>query len=155
MTICTDDVMELAQKPSVMEVIDRFEKAMIETFPISECPLRHTFSPGLYVREILMPAGYLITSKIHKTEHPFFIMQGKVTVYTEENGEVTMEAPYIGVTKPGTRRILYIHEDCIWATTHLTNGEETLEEIEERIIEKHDNPLLDENLKSQLKLLNK
>lgn len=82
-----------------------------------ECPLVHRFTPGLYVREIFMPKGALIVSKIHRTEHPYVISKGKVSVWTE-GGVLHLSAPHCGITKPGTRRVLYIHEDCVWTTFH-------------------------------------
>ena len=97
----------------------------------------------MYIREIFMPAGSLVTSKIHKTEHPFTVSKGKVAVSIDGKDWEEFEAPYTGVTKPGTRRILYIIEDCIWTTYHVNQSDsQDLEEIEERLIEKRDNNLL-------------
>ncbi len=81
--------------------------------------LTHTFTPGLYARTLFMPKGSLFISKIHKTEHPYVISQGRASVWTED-GVVELKAPHIGVTKPGTCRVLYIHEDCTWTTFHPT-----------------------------------
>lgn len=101
-----------------------------------KCPLKHTFVDGAYVREIFMPKGMLIVSKIHKIKHPYFILKGDVSVLTE-SGAVRIKAPFYGVTRAGTKRALYIHEDCIWVTVHTNydNGED-LDKIEERIIAK-------------------
>lgn len=131
--------------------IDELESVMNE-YPKVDCPLTHRFVGGLYIREIFMPAGTMITSLIHKTTHPFFVLQGRVSVYSENDGEQIIEAPYIGTTTPGTRRVLYIHEDTVWATTHITDvvPEDGSEEsvlkavalIEARIIEPHENRLL-------------
>lgn len=108
-----------------------------------ECPLIHRFTPGMYIREIYMPANTLIVSKIHKTIHPFFIMKGIVEVKINDGEWERLEAPYSGVTVPGTRRVLFIVEDCVWATVHLNdNDTENLEELEEMIIQRHENPLL-------------
>jgi len=98
------------------------------------CPLKHTFCDGLYVREIFMPAGLRITSKIHKIKHPFFVLKGKCVVWTED-GEQIIEAPYQGVTEVGTKRAIIVLEDCVWITCHVTN-ETDLEKIEEQIIAK-------------------
>ena len=100
-------------------------------------PLTHSFTPGLYIREIVMPASALIISKIHKTEHPYVILRGKVSVWIDGVGVQTITGPHIGITKPGTRRILYIHEECHWATFHPTN-ETDVEKIEDQIILKRD-----------------
>ena len=52
------------------------------------CPLKHTFSDGIYVREITIPAGMFIVGKIHKHDHPNFLLKGKVVVVTEDRREV-------------------------------------------------------------------
>jgi hypothetical protein len=147
----SEEVLKL--EGSMDEKIDQLEVYMAENFPIIDCPLVHRFTEGLYVREIFMPAGSLITSKIHKTQHQYFILKGSVSVWIDEGEEIFLEAPYIGITQPGTRRVLYVWEDCIWATSHPNPDNETLEEIEERIIEKHDNPLLPDNVKKHIKEL--
>lgn len=146
-------------------MIDEAEAILVQ-LPKVECPLKHSFTPGLYIREIFMPAGTLLTSKIHKTEHPFIVSKGKLNVFL--NGEMQyIEAPYRGVTKPGTRRVIYILEDCIWTTFHplpyITGEENNLSDedikritdsIEAQIIEFHDNPLLDEETKIKHNLCN-
>ena len=48
-----------------------------------------------------------------------------------------IKAGYIGITMPGTRRILYIYEDTEWTTFHATD-KATLEDVEADIIEPHD-----------------
>ena len=121
--------------------VDEIELA-VAGLPDVETPLTHIFTPGLYAREIFMPAGSLVVSKIHKTEHPYVISKGRVSVWTEEDGVAELSAPFTGVTKPGTRRVLYVHEDCVWTTFHVAD-EENVEAIEERIIEKR-LPLLKE-----------
>jgi hypothetical protein len=145
---------ELVESKTMNQMIDELEATMVDNFPLADCPLVHRFTEGLYVREIFMPAGSLITSKIHKTQHQYFILKGAVSVWIEEGKEEYIQAPYIGITEPGTRRVLYVWEDCIWATSHPNPDNENLEQIEERIIEKHDNPLLSEEIKNKLKELN-
>lgn len=134
------------------DFLDRVQGKMA-SMPQSECPVSHRFTYHQYIREIFMPAGLWIISKIHLTEHPFFILSGKVTVFDQE-GRHDMEGPFLGITKPGTRRLLYIHESTIWATYHLTaHPEETLDEIEERIIQKRDINLSLEHTKSEFECL--
>lgn len=136
------------------DIIDQAE-AILAKGNIIEFPIIHRFADGLYIREIFMPAGSLLTSKIHKTEHPFIISKGKVNVWID--GVVhTYEAPYCGITKPGTRRVLYILEDCVWTTIHRNDDNERDPlVIENRIIEAHDNELLPEELKLRFNLSQK
>jgi hypothetical protein len=75
-----------------------------------------------------MPAGALVVSRIHMHEHPFVILSGKVSVFDGETSTV-LEAPYRGITKAGTKRILYCHEPTVWVTFHPTD-KTTLEEID-------------------------
>ena len=125
-------------KQDITKSIDELESTL-KDLPQVECPLKHIFTPKLYCREIFMPAGSLIVSKIHKTEHPFFVLKGVALVKINESEWERIEAPYSGITYPGTRRVLYIEEDCVWTTAHVLAKEgETLEEIEDRIIEKHE-----------------
>ena len=112
-------------------------EAMIASCPQVELKTHHVFTPGLYTRTMFAPKGTILTSKIHKTEHPFVISQGRALVYTEDSGTIDMQAPYMGVTKPGTRRVLEILEDCIWSTFHVTEKTD-VDEIETDIIEAHD-----------------
>jgi len=82
--------------------------------------LEHFFGEGTYIRKITMRKNSVIVSAIHLIEHPFFVMEGKATVVSPE-GLTTITAPYFGMTKPGTQRLLYIHEDCVWITVHPTD----------------------------------
>ena len=98
------------------------------------CPLEHKFSDGIYVREITIPAGTFIVGKIHKHDHPNFLLEGEVTVITEEGIE-ELKAPMSMISKAGTKRALYAKTDLVWTTVHLnpTNTED-LDELEEEII---------------------
>lgn len=100
-------------------------EAELEQMPQEDFPLNHVFTPGLYIREILLKKGTFLTSRIHLTEHPFIISHGQVSIWTEENGCITLQAPYTGVTKPGTRRILFAHTDVIFSTCHANPDNET------------------------------
>lgn len=106
-----------------------------------EFPLKHRFTPGMYIREIFMPQGSLLTSKIHLTEHPFVISYGVVTVWSPDEGTKVLQAPYTGTTMPGTRRILFCHTDVIWVTFHATQLTD-VDEIEKLITMNRANPLL-------------
>lgn len=110
--------------------------------PQVECPTKHYFLPGLYLREITMPAGSVIIGKIHRTEHFNIIQQGSVTLLGDGTCQ-RLTAPCTFVSKPGVQKVLYIHEDCVWTTVHQTQ-ETTMEALEAEIIEpSEDYPLLD------------
>ena len=95
-------------------------------------PVKHTYGDGLYIREIFMPRGQVIISKIHKVAHPFFLIKGKLSVLTED-GESLLQAPYYSITPAGTKRMLYTHTNSIVVTVHRT-FETELDKIEKEII---------------------
>ncbi len=144
---------EILQITDFRDKVQEFEQAMCN-IPGShrgdwdECPLKHTFGDGIYVREIFMPKGMLIVSKIHKHAHPYFVLKGDLTVLTEE-GEFRIKAPFSGITPAGTKRVLYIHEDVTWTTVHVTN-EKDPEKIEEEIIAKSFDELPEHREKGRL-----
>lgn len=117
--------------------VDDFQRRL-EQLPkelLLDLPLKHIFTPGLYVREIFMPKDSLVISNTHKSHHPYVIAKGKISVWTEADGVVHLEAPYTGVTRPGTRRILFMHEDCVFLTFHPTT-ETDIEKLEDMLFEK-------------------
>jgi hypothetical protein len=142
--------------------LDELEVAMLENCEPVHCLTTHKFTDGMYIREIFMPAGSLITSKIHKTEHPYIVSYGKVAVSIDGDDWDEITAPYTGITKPGTRRVLYILEDCIWTTFHRVDDmkseynnlndnekENIVKEIEEKILEHHVNYLTGTDIKTE------
>lgn len=140
--------------------IDELEVEMLKNFPVVDCKVIHTFTPGLYSRQIFMPAGSLATSRIHKMEHQFSISLGCAMVKINDKEWERLEAPYNGKTKQGTRRILYIESDCIWTCYHPTSvmpeGDseqeilKAVDLVENEIIEKHDNYLLGTEIKNNI-----
>lgn len=97
-----------------------------------QCPLRHTFAPGSYARQILIPNGSLVVGKIHKHAHLNMLMLGTAVVATEE-GIVTYHAPFVFTSQPGTKRVVVAITDVIWVTVHVTE-ETDLVKIEEQMI---------------------
>tara|TARA_R110000823_G_scaffold105178_4_gene223542 strand:- start:248 stop:850 length:603 start_codon:yes stop_codon:yes gene_type:complete len=95
-------------------------------------PVKHSFAGGCYVREIYNPANELIITKIHKKEHPFFLMKGEMSILTED-GIQHIKAPYQGITKVGTKRAIYTHEECIFITVHATDST-SIEDVEEEVV---------------------
>lgn len=123
-------------------------QAVLSAMPEADCQLKHTFTPGLYSRRLTMPVDAVIVSKIHKTEHQFEVSKGIACVKINDNDWQIIEAPYHGITKPGTRRVLAIVEECTWTTYHPTDVvpggdsdediQNAVNKVESVIIEKHD-----------------
>jgi hypothetical protein len=125
------------------QVATRFDEleAKIAELPQAEFETVGHFAPGVYARELRLPAGALLTGKIHKTEH-LNIVCGDITVHNVEEGTTRRICGHeIFVSKPGTRRAGFTHRPTIWTTIHPTE-ETDVDKIEQLVIEPHVNPLL-------------
>ena len=126
---------KILQFEKAIKTVDS-EKYHVYTDKNSEkvCPLTHSFSSGIYVREIFIPAGMFVVGKIHKHDHPNFLLKGEVIVVTEEGTE-ELVAPMSMISKAGTKRALYAKTDLLWITIHLNPTDtQDLDELEEEII---------------------
>lgn len=125
---------------SAKSKIDQLEATLAE-MPRVEVKISHRFTPGMYVREMTLPAGTALTSMKHKTEHPFVISKGCVYVTHEDGTREVLEAPFTGTTTMGTRRAIYAESETVWTTFHATT-ETDIEKIGLEILEPNENPLL-------------
>lgn len=128
----------IATPPLMMRAsIQRLEATMREMpdrLQDEDLPLKHTFAPGAYAREIFIPKGALVVGKIHRHAHLNILVEGRVALATEE-GMREIEGPLTMVSAAGTKRALLALEDAIWITIHLTDKTD-LAEIEDEIIAK-------------------
>lgn len=121
--------------PAKASLIDTFEQRALATdAPLVDLPARHQFTPGLYSRTVTLKRGIIYTSRQHKTEHQFALLSGSVSVWHEDGSVRRLTAPHVGVTKPGTRRAILVHEDAVWTCFHPTS-ETDLDKLEELLVE--------------------
>ena len=102
----------------------------------ADCPLKHLFSDGMYVREVTVPQGTVVIGKIHKHNHVWFLLTGMISV-ADENDTVDHIAPCYVEAPAGSKRMIYAHEDSVWVNVHAnpTNTQD-LKELEDLIIAK-------------------
>lgn len=118
--------------------IVQFEKALAKLDgaffgDTDNCPLKHSFGDGIYVREIFIPQGTVLTGKIHKHKHPNFLMRGEVVVVTEGGGMEHLQGPLAMISPAGTKRAVVALTDVWWITVHGTTSQD-LEIIESELI---------------------
>lgn len=77
-------------------------------------PITHLFANGVCSREMFMPKGSIVVSRVHKNACINVISQGRVAVLSEE-GEQMYTAPYKFVSRAGTKRVLVAYEDTVWS----------------------------------------
>lgn len=78
----------------------------------------HHFAPGLYLRELFIPAGVTLTGAIHRTEHMCILAQGRVSVCGMGEKPEVYQAPCVVRSMPGAKRAIYAHEDSTWINVH-------------------------------------
>lgn len=92
------------------------------------------FAPGVYARQIHLPAGSLVLGKIHKHAHLNLLLVGLVEVASEFHTEM-FAAPRIWVSEPGIKRAVRTVEDAMWVTIHPNPGDgQDMGEIEDEVI---------------------
>lgn len=121
------------------EMLDRVEAQMHE-IGVIDFETSGFFCGGMYVRTVFVPKGSFLTSKIHKTDHPFILSAGTITIFTQQ-GEQTLTAPHIDITLKGTRRFARADSDVLFTTIHRTD-KKTEQEVEEEVVEIRINNLL-------------
>lgn len=95
----------------------------------------HFFAPGMYLRELTVPAGMLIVGKIHKHAHFLIVTKGKAEVISEF-GRVIVEPGHVSVSRPGSKRVVLALEDTQFLTVHVNSSDtEDLAVIEAEHIE--------------------
>lgn len=102
--------------------------------PQTACPVKHYFSPGLYLREIFMPAGTVVIGRVHKTEHANILVQGSCAIVHDDFRREVLKAPMVFVSKAGVQKALVILEDMIWMTTHVSE-ETDLDKLEALLVD--------------------
>lgn len=113
--------------------IERIEKNLLQLAQV-DVPLIHRFAPGVYFREVEMPAGSLVIGHEHKTDHFNVVLTGRAVVMMD--GVVRhIKAPDVFRSAPGVRKVLFIQETMRWATIHPTT-ETDLAKLEDDLIVK-------------------
>ena len=105
------------------------------------------FAPGMYARQLVLPAGTAVVGKRHKKEHLYVVTRGRVAVDSGD-GAVIHEAGTVIASQPGAKRAILALEDAIFMTVHRTDNTD-LDDIEHELLEEDDTALFDSS--NQLK----
>jgi hypothetical protein len=80
-------------------------------------PLTHSFSDGVYIREMSMLKDGIVIGKIHNRSHTWFLMKGKLKI-ANEDGVVTYSAPTYVNAGSGAKRVIIALEDSVFVNVH-------------------------------------
>lgn len=96
--------------------LEQLESHMLD-LPQVECPVVHHFGPGVYIREVTLPAGTFAVGHAQRHEHLNIMLAGSVAVLGDDGQAKVLRAPMIFVGQPG-RKVGVILETCIWQNVY-------------------------------------
>lgn len=127
----------IAEKPNVGDL----EKAMLQTEGVlvgsqtdDICKLAHHFAPGVYGREITIPAGMVVVGHRHKEATMNVVLSGHAWLVCEGD-DPKLVGPGVFVSQPGVRKAAIAISDFRIINIHPTE-ETDLEIIEGLTIDK-------------------
>tara|TARA_R100000935_G_C2834387_1_gene167149 strand:- start:2366 stop:2824 length:459 start_codon:yes stop_codon:yes gene_type:complete len=96
-------------------------------------PLTHSFSDGVYIREMSMLKDGIVIGKIHNRTQTWFLMKGRIKIATEE-GTIIYNAPTYVNAIAGAKRVIQALEDSVFINVH-PNPDNTTDtkKLEERL----------------------
>lgn len=113
--------------------IEKVESHLLD-LPQVECPVVHHFGPGIYIREVTLPAGTLAIGHAQRFEHLNIMLTGAVAMVGDDGQTKVLRAPMIFVGKPG-RKLGYVLETCIWQNVYATD-ERDIDKLESMFLDK-------------------
>jgi hypothetical protein len=114
-------------------IMSQMESVLINA-PQAECSVVHHFSPGLYIREVSMPAGATVVGHHHKTEHLNVMLKGRMILMSPDGTRNEVAAPFMYTAPPG-RKSAYILEDVVWQNIFPTE-ETDIDALEDALLDK-------------------
>ena len=105
---------------------------------VDEIPITHEFADQIYIRKMIMQPQQMVLGAVHKQEHLWFLLKGKVNI--QESGETLDHiAPCYTITKPGAQRVIYAHEESVFINVHKNpDNIKNIKELEKQIVKSWD-----------------
>lgn len=113
--------------------IQLLEQVMLQEDQV-DCPVTHKFGPGIYIREVFLPAGAYVVGHHHNNEHLNIMLTGRLKFFGKDGEWEELEAPQT-FTSPAGRKVAFVYEDTIWQNIYATDKKDG-EEIENEILTK-------------------
>ena len=120
----------LAELGTMPEIL-RIEQEILK-MPQVELPIEHYQIDGVYARSMFIPAGTILTGKIHNFESIAILAKGRIRITNGTESYIISEG-HIMVDKPGVKRLGYAETDVIFITVHRTDNIE-IEAIEKELV---------------------
>ena len=83
------------------------------------CDVIHRFFPGLYIREVSIPAGTFVIGHEQLFSQANVFLKGKLRMYFRDGSTENLTAPMMFLGAPG-KKVAYIFEDTVWQNIYPT-----------------------------------
>lgn len=102
----------------------------ILSMPQADGSVRHIFMPGIYMRELTIPAGVVSVGHNHRYNHISMLTKGRITVMNTDGSLTELVAPFTMISSPG-KKCAYSHEETVWVNVHAADctDVETMEQM--------------------------
>ena len=115
----------------MLDKILQLEEGLIQEEQIM-LDVQHDFAPGIYARTLFIPAGTLLTGKIHRKELMNILVSGTLHITYGDETEV-MDSPKVFNSYKGSKKAIYAETDAVLMNIHPTELDD-LDEIEDEFI---------------------
>lgn len=126
---------------ATIESVARF-KSELAKLPQYEPETKHYFHGGMYCREVWRDAGVALVGKVHKKEHFYLVVTGRLMVKADGHEAIEVGPGTLMLSHPGTQRAVFSLEPSLCMTFHRTDAT-TVEEAEAELIEEDPDCLYD------------
>jgi hypothetical protein len=124
---------EMDQVPHALRGLAYYLESQTKALDQTPLKVTHKFAHGLYYREILIPAGTVMSGRIHKHDDMQVIYYGDMEIVTD-GAVMRVAGPTSFVSKAGTKQWGHAFTDTLWATVHATDLTD-LDKIEKELFE--------------------
>lgn len=101
-----------------------------------DCPVVHHFGPGVYMREVTLPAGSCIVGHHHRDAHMNIMLRGSLVLVDDDGSERHLVAPQTFTAPPG-RKTAKVIEETVWLNIYPNVDEcRDIDAIEARLFDK-------------------
>lgn len=87
-----------------------------------ELPVTHTFSDGMYTREMFIPKNTIVIGRVHKKECINICSKGSLNILSFDGEVFQVSAPFNATSQPGSIKIGFALEDSIWINVFRTDA---------------------------------
>jgi quercetin dioxygenase-like cupin family protein len=123
---------EVQEPRATRESVEALQSAMMQLPQAPGMTTDHFFGGGMYCRRIAIPAGSIIVSKVHSTEHMFIGCVGELMV-AGQGVNYTLRPGDVIISPVGTKRVVVAVTDVVVMTVHKTD-KTSVDNLEEELM---------------------